>query len=131
VVDVALRVVVGVLLPDASAPTGHLGYTDAVLQESAQFDVVCDAGGERPIPDADDAGSAPAEDVAPEGAEDLAPEGAEDAGVDGASGETAFLLTDWVYALVEERSSHDAEPDTVEDKRIINTDDPSVFDTYL
>jgi Domain of unknown function (DUF4331) len=38
VVDAALRVVMGVLLPEASAPSGQLGFTDAVLQESAQFD---------------------------------------------------------------------------------------------
>jgi hypothetical protein len=106
-------------------------YTRLALAAFTLLAVACDAGGERPIPDADDAGSAPAEDVAPEGAEDVAPEGAEDAGVDGGSGETAFLLTDWVHALVEERSSDDAEPDTVEDKRIIDTDDPSVFDAYL
>jgi hypothetical protein len=98
-------------------------YTRLALAAFTLAAVACDGGGERPVTETDDAGSAPAEDAASEGAED--------AGVDGGSGETAFLLTDWVHALVEERSSDEAEPDTVDDKRIIDTDDPSAFDTYL
>jgi hypothetical protein len=96
-------------------------YTRLALAAFTLVAVACDGGGERPATETEDAGSAPAEDAAPEGAGD--------AGVDG--GETAFLLTDWVHALVEERSSDEAEPDTVDDKRIIDTDDPSAFDTYL
>jgi hypothetical protein len=38
VVDIALRVVMGYLLPPADAPSGQLGFTDATLQEDAQFD---------------------------------------------------------------------------------------------
>jgi hypothetical protein len=37
-VDIALRVVMGYLLPAASAPSGQLGFTDATLQEDSQFD---------------------------------------------------------------------------------------------
>lgn len=37
-VDIALRVVMGYLLPASDAPTGQLGYTDATLQEDSQFD---------------------------------------------------------------------------------------------
>jgi hypothetical protein len=37
-VDIALRVVMGYLLPLASAPSGQLAFTDATLQEDAQFD---------------------------------------------------------------------------------------------
>ncbi|HVR62958.1 MAG TPA: DUF4331 domain-containing protein [Polyangia bacterium] len=40
VVDIALRVVMGYLLPVAAAPSGQLGFTDATLQEDAQFDAV-------------------------------------------------------------------------------------------
>jgi hypothetical protein len=38
VVDIELRVAMGYLLPLASAPSGQLAFTDAVLQEDAQFD---------------------------------------------------------------------------------------------
>jgi hypothetical protein len=38
VVDIELRVAMGYLLPMADAPSGQLGFTDAVLQEDAQFD---------------------------------------------------------------------------------------------
>jgi hypothetical protein len=37
-VDIALRVVMGYLLPVADAPSGQLGFTDATIQEDAQFD---------------------------------------------------------------------------------------------
>ena len=37
-VDIALRVAMGYLLPLADAPSGQLGFTDATLQEDAQFD---------------------------------------------------------------------------------------------
>jgi hypothetical protein len=37
-VDIALRVVMGYLLPMADAPSGQLGFTDAVLQDDSQFD---------------------------------------------------------------------------------------------
>jgi Domain of unknown function (DUF4331) len=37
-VDIALRVVMGYLLPAAAAPSGQLGFTDATIQEDAQFD---------------------------------------------------------------------------------------------
>jgi hypothetical protein len=37
-VDIALRVAMGFLLPMADAPSGQLGFTDAVLQSDAQFD---------------------------------------------------------------------------------------------
>ena len=40
VVDIALRVAMGYLLPLASAPTGQLGYTDGALVNSAMFDSV-------------------------------------------------------------------------------------------
>jgi uncharacterized protein DUF4331 len=39
-VDIALRVAMGYLLPAADAPSGQLGFTDASLQEDAQFDDV-------------------------------------------------------------------------------------------
>jgi hypothetical protein len=39
-VDIALRVMMGYLLPAADAPSGSLGFTDAVLQEDSQFDAV-------------------------------------------------------------------------------------------
>ena len=38
VVDIALRVAMGYLLPTADAPSGQLGFTDASIQEDAQFD---------------------------------------------------------------------------------------------
>ena len=38
VVDIALRVVMGYLLPPADAPSGQLPFTDATIQEDAQFD---------------------------------------------------------------------------------------------
>ena len=38
VVDIALRVMMGYLLPMADAPSGQLAFTDATLQEDAQFD---------------------------------------------------------------------------------------------
>jgi len=38
VTDIALRVMMGFLLPPASAPSGQLGFTDAVLQDASQFD---------------------------------------------------------------------------------------------
>jgi hypothetical protein len=38
VVDIALRVVMGYLLPAADAPAGQVPFTDATLQEDAQFD---------------------------------------------------------------------------------------------
>jgi hypothetical protein len=37
-VDIALRVAMGYLLPAADAPSGQLGFTDAVLQDDSQFD---------------------------------------------------------------------------------------------
>jgi hypothetical protein len=37
-VDIALRVAMGYLLPLTSAPSGQLGFTDATIQEDAQFD---------------------------------------------------------------------------------------------
>jgi hypothetical protein len=37
-VDIALRVVMGYLLPAADAPSGGLGFTDATLQDDSQFD---------------------------------------------------------------------------------------------
>ena len=37
-VDIELRVAMGFLLPPAKAPSGQLAFTDAVLQEDAQFD---------------------------------------------------------------------------------------------
>jgi hypothetical protein len=40
VVDIALRVVMGYLLPTTDAPSGQLAFTDATLQEDAQFDAV-------------------------------------------------------------------------------------------
>jgi hypothetical protein len=40
VVDIALRVVMGALLPPSVAPSGQLAFTDATLQEDAQFDAV-------------------------------------------------------------------------------------------
>jgi hypothetical protein len=38
VVDIALRVAMGYLLPAASAPAGQVAFTDATLQEDSQFD---------------------------------------------------------------------------------------------
>ncbi|HEX6246149.1 MAG TPA: DUF4331 family protein, partial [Polyangiales bacterium] len=38
VVDIELRVAMGYLLPLAAAPSGQLGFTDATIQEDAQFD---------------------------------------------------------------------------------------------
>src|SRR6185436_6057533 len=38
VVDIALRVVMGYLLPAADAPAGQVPFTDATIQEDAQFD---------------------------------------------------------------------------------------------
>ncbi len=38
VVDIALRVAMGYLLPATDAPSGQLAFTDATLQEDAQFD---------------------------------------------------------------------------------------------
>jgi hypothetical protein len=40
VVDIALRVAMGYLLPVAQAPSGQLAFTDATLQEDSQFDAV-------------------------------------------------------------------------------------------
>jgi hypothetical protein len=40
VVDIALRVVMGALLSPTVAPSGQLAFTDATLQEDAQFDAV-------------------------------------------------------------------------------------------
>lgn len=40
VVDIELRVAMGALLPTSDAPSGRLGFTDAVLQEDAQFDAL-------------------------------------------------------------------------------------------
>jgi hypothetical protein len=37
-VDIALRVMMGYLLPASDAPSGQLAFTDASLQEDAQFD---------------------------------------------------------------------------------------------
>lgn len=37
-VDIALRVMMGYLLPASAAPSGQLGFTDAVLQDDSQFD---------------------------------------------------------------------------------------------
>ena len=37
-VDIALRVVMGYLLPAADAPSGQLGFTDATLQDDSQFE---------------------------------------------------------------------------------------------
>jgi hypothetical protein len=44
---------------------------------------------------------------------------------------TGIPLGTWVHALVTERNSDEAEPDTVEDKTIIDTEDPAAFDAYL
>jgi Domain of unknown function (DUF4331) len=38
VVDIALRVSMGYLLPKADAPAGQVAFTDATIQEDAQFD---------------------------------------------------------------------------------------------
>ncbi|MDB4990943.1 MAG: hypothetical protein JWN04_6121 [Myxococcaceae bacterium] len=38
VVDIALRVSMGYLLPKAQAPAGQVAFTDATIQEDAQFD---------------------------------------------------------------------------------------------
>jgi len=56
-----------------------------------------------------------------------------DPAVDGpdASTQQSYLLTEWVDGLVEERSSDSADPDTVDDKQIVDTDDPAAFDKYL
>jgi Domain of unknown function (DUF4331) len=40
VTDIALRAMMGFLLPPADAPSGQLGFTDAVLQDASQFEVV-------------------------------------------------------------------------------------------
>ncbi len=40
VVDIALRVSMGYLLPKDSAPSGQIAFTDATLQEDSQFDAV-------------------------------------------------------------------------------------------
>jgi hypothetical protein len=40
VVDIALRVMMGYLLPAEVAPSGQLPFTDATIQEDAQFDAV-------------------------------------------------------------------------------------------
>ncbi|MET0343567.1 MAG: DUF4331 domain-containing protein [Polyangiales bacterium] len=40
IVDIELRVAMGFLLPTADAPSGQLAFTDATLQEDAQFDAV-------------------------------------------------------------------------------------------
>jgi hypothetical protein len=37
-VDIALRVMMGYLLPAKDAPSGQLAFTDATLQEDTQFD---------------------------------------------------------------------------------------------
>ena len=37
-VDISLRAVMGVLLPEADAPDGQLPYTDGVRQHADQFD---------------------------------------------------------------------------------------------
>jgi hypothetical protein len=37
-VDIALRVMMGYLLPATDAPSGQLGFTDAVAQDDSQFD---------------------------------------------------------------------------------------------
>jgi hypothetical protein len=39
-VDIELRVAMGFLLPLADAPSGQLGFTDAAINEDAQFDAV-------------------------------------------------------------------------------------------
>jgi hypothetical protein len=39
-VDIELRVAMGYLLPLADAPSGQLGFTDAAINEDAQFDAV-------------------------------------------------------------------------------------------
>jgi hypothetical protein len=39
-VDIELRVAMGYLLPLASAPSGQLAFTDASIQEDAQFDAI-------------------------------------------------------------------------------------------
>jgi hypothetical protein len=45
--------------------------------------------------------------------------------------QTGIPLGTWVHALVTERTSDEAEPDTVEDKTIVDVDDPAAFDAYL
>ena len=46
-------------------------------------------------------------------------------------GQAGIPLQTWVHQLVTERMSDSAEPDTVEDKVIIDTGDESAFDEYL
>jgi hypothetical protein len=40
VVDIELRVAMGYLLSAVDAPSGQLAFTDATLQEDAQFDAI-------------------------------------------------------------------------------------------
>jgi hypothetical protein len=42
-----------------------------------------------------------------------------------------IMLQTWVEQLVTERTSDTAEPDTVEDKVIIDTEDPNAFDRWI
>ncbi|HEX6246150.1 MAG TPA: hypothetical protein VFZ61_34740 [Polyangiales bacterium] len=74
-----------------------------------------------------DASNEPAEDAAVEpGAE--ADAGAEDA----AAGPVGPVpLTLWVHDLIENRTSDEAEPDTVDDKLITDDTNEASFDKYL
>ncbi len=47
------------------------------------------------------------------------------------AGSAAIPLAEWVHDLVENRSADDAEPDTVDDKNIADTEDPAAFDAYV
>ena len=84
---------------------GACSSEDAKRSAAAEQDSgsEADAGGE-PAPDAD-AGSAPASDTVP--------------------------LTVWVDDLVDHHTTDEAEPDTVEDKKIADDTDESSFDKYL
>lgn len=66
----------------------------------------------------------------PDGADAAASPGV-DAGAPLDSGPAALKLTDWVNDLVTNHTNATSAPDTVDDKNIIDTTDPSAFDSLL
>ncbi len=54
-----------------------------------------------------------------------------DAMVPGPDASSGIALLDWVDDLVENDTSDTAAPDTVEDKNVIDNDDPNLFDHWL
>lgn len=65
------------------------------------------------------------------GAPDAGPAGGADAAGSTDAGTAGIALLDWVTDIVEHRAGDEAEPDTVLDKKVVDSEDEHLFDALL